>query len=279
MKYRQSIPHRDEVQLNVIHDVITKNNIVQHNMILSNAVEHNTIHLTLLLPVSSGDDPGTYMDHSEVQLIRCTASGGTFTLSFRQRTTPPISYNATALELQRTLSALPSLGPLSVFFSQDGPLPSAAQMVTRPALPPFQGEPDGGTFTNTSFVFAATPTSTPFHNSTVCSPRGTQTVVIVFDTTPGPLPSLNADYSNLLDNVNIGASVKVVVFSGGSALNGIKSIIGGSHYRLLSYLSTYRIKSSQIASPHIISYHFISYHIMKYHLICALPSAIALHDE
>ena len=168
------------------------------------------------------------MDHSEVQLMRCTASGGTFTLSFRQHTTPPISYNVTALELQRTLSSLTSLGPLSVYFTQDGPLPSSAQAVSKPTLPPFEGEPVGGSFNNISFVFAGTSTSRSSSslNSTVCSPSGTQTVVIVFDTTPGPLPALTVDYSNLLDNANIGNSVKVAVFSGGSALNGIKSITG-----------------------------------------------------
>ena len=37
-----------------------------------------------LMDCPIGDDPGTYEDHVEVQLLQCVANGGNFSLSFRQ---------------------------------------------------------------------------------------------------------------------------------------------------------------------------------------------------
>ncbi|CAN0226048.1 unnamed protein product, partial [Laminaria digitata] len=43
----------------------------------------------------TGDDPGSWGQNSEVQLITCQATNGTFTLTFRQEETDPVSASAT----------------------------------------------------------------------------------------------------------------------------------------------------------------------------------------
>jgi hypothetical protein len=46
----------------------------------------------------------------EVETIRVNASGGTFTITYGGETTTPLAYNATAVEVQEALEALPSIG-------------------------------------------------------------------------------------------------------------------------------------------------------------------------
>ena len=72
----------------------------------------------------SGDDPGTYEDHSEVQLLQCVADGGYFQLSFRQATTRPIYFNETANQVKSALQGLSTLPKVNVFFTNDGPIPA-----------------------------------------------------------------------------------------------------------------------------------------------------------
>jgi hypothetical protein len=43
---------------------------------------------------------------NEIQELHCLADNGTFQLTFRENTTMPISYNATALELQQSLEQI-----------------------------------------------------------------------------------------------------------------------------------------------------------------------------
>jgi hypothetical protein len=64
-----------------------------------------------------GDDPGTYDQSNEVQLIQCYADAGQFTLSFRQHTTHAIAFDANSDAVQAALSALPSIGAINVTFS------------------------------------------------------------------------------------------------------------------------------------------------------------------
>lgn len=68
---------------------------------------------------TTGDDPltGTEdissinpLQYNDIQRISCTADGGSFTLTFRGRTTVPIPFNAKAYELQSKLEALPTIG-------------------------------------------------------------------------------------------------------------------------------------------------------------------------
>ena len=68
-----------------------------------------------LLSCPLGNDAGVYDAVNEVQLVQCIASGGTFTISFRQYTTVPLAFNATAAQVQQALSSLPSIdGPVYV---------------------------------------------------------------------------------------------------------------------------------------------------------------------
>lgn len=50
-----------------------------------------------------GDDPGTYNQHVEVQLMVCKATDGFFSLTFRQATSERISFNSTAPQVQAIL--------------------------------------------------------------------------------------------------------------------------------------------------------------------------------
>ncbi len=70
-----------------------------------------------------GDDPHTYDDHNEVQLIKCIASSGTFTLTFRDATTPPIPFNASSGELSRILGELPTVRKVTITYKLDGTPP------------------------------------------------------------------------------------------------------------------------------------------------------------
>ena len=64
-----------------------------------------------------GDDPNTYGQVNEVQLFECAGTAGTLTLSFRQKTTLPIAYNATRQELEEALEWLTNIGDVIVLFS------------------------------------------------------------------------------------------------------------------------------------------------------------------
>lgn len=68
---------------------------------------------------------------NEVQSVSITGSpaGGTFTLSFRGRTTATIAYNATAAAVQSALELLDTIGPGNVTCT-GGPLPGSAVTVT-----------------------------------------------------------------------------------------------------------------------------------------------------
>ena len=64
-----------------------------------------------------GDDPGTWDQENELQLVRCEAEGGHFTLTFRQTTTDFIDYNATAQEVETALESLDEIDNVDVSFS------------------------------------------------------------------------------------------------------------------------------------------------------------------
>mmetsp|Transcript_23907 Transcript_23907/g.49819 ORF Transcript_23907/g.49819 Transcript_23907/m.49819 type:complete len:798 (+) Transcript_23907:179-2572(+) len=66
-----------------------------------------------------GDDPGTYDDVREVQLIRCYASSGTFTLTFRQKVTAALSWDITADELKSALESLDSISSVDVAYTRN----------------------------------------------------------------------------------------------------------------------------------------------------------------
>lgn len=67
------------------------------------------------LACPTGDDPSTAGVH-EVQSITCSATGGSFTASFRQLTTAAVAFDATAAEVQAALELLDSVVAVTVAF-------------------------------------------------------------------------------------------------------------------------------------------------------------------
>eukprot|EP00596_Hydrurales_sp_CCMP1899_P008395 CAMPEP_0119044726 /NCGR_PEP_ID=MMETSP1177-20130426/33973_1 /TAXON_ID=2985 /ORGANISM="Ochromonas sp, Strain CCMP1899" /LENGTH=632 /DNA_ID=CAMNT_0007015301 /DNA_START=493 /DNA_END=2391 /DNA_ORIENTATION=+ len=178
-----------------------------------------------------GDDPGTYNDNNEVQLLTCRATDGFFRLTFRQETTGPIYHNATVSVVAKELSQLPSTGPTSVFFIRNGALNNETLSSTHPPpLPSIQGEPVNGFFNvNNSFRFNYNITTKARLDTPVCRTDGTQTVIIQFDSTHGPLPPITSDNSQLFDTsfgLSGGGSGRIMVYSGGGTVNGLRSLPG-----------------------------------------------------
>lgn len=66
---------------------------------------------------SLGDDPGTYGQFNELQLLECQASSGTFSLRFRQESTQPIPFNATVEMIEKSLESIPTINDIEVKFS------------------------------------------------------------------------------------------------------------------------------------------------------------------
>lgn len=65
----------------------------------------------------TGDDPSTDSQVDEVQLLHCTATSGSFTLTFRQQTSSLIAFSADAATIKTSLEALSSIGMVEVSFS------------------------------------------------------------------------------------------------------------------------------------------------------------------
>lgn len=59
---------------------------------------------------NGADVPENPAQKNDQQKVTCKAGAGSFTLSFRQKTTVPIAYNANAQTIQEALEALPTLG-------------------------------------------------------------------------------------------------------------------------------------------------------------------------
>ncbi|KAJ8599458.1 hypothetical protein CTAYLR_008049 [Chrysophaeum taylorii] len=64
----------------------------------------------------TGDDPGTYGQANELQLIQCAADSGYFKLAFRRDETSAILSNATAADVEAALEALSTITNLEVAF-------------------------------------------------------------------------------------------------------------------------------------------------------------------
>jgi len=137
----------------------------------------------------TGDDPATYEQSDEVQLLECLATDGFFKLTFRQSTTPALSFNISAIDLEKALEALPTIaGDITVLFG------------------------------NASYQFQK-----------ACNPQGEHVIVIQFDSVHGPLPPLSADISMLADgfssNGNPGTGV-INIFTHGASLGNYTSVLG-----------------------------------------------------
>lgn len=181
-----------------------------------------------------GDDPATYNDHVEVQLLVCKATDGHFYINFRQASSDPIPFDATATQMQVILEAMPTLGPLSIYFSRDNLLPNSTLKIIRPALPKFEGKPVNFKFNpnrtaTANYVFNNTVSQVRVPTTPACATDGKQTIIIQFDTIHGNLPAIIPGTRLLVDNVNGNGndgSGTVKVYRDGGKVNGLTSILG-----------------------------------------------------
>ena len=74
----------------------------------------------------NGDDPSTRNDVNEVQKIRCTATAGTFTLTFRDNTTVPLWFNHTMAQMEYKLEQLYTIHRVNVEYLQSDGIAAAA---------------------------------------------------------------------------------------------------------------------------------------------------------
>jgi hypothetical protein len=138
-----------------------------------------------------GDDPMTYMDHNEVQILTCDANGGTFFLTFRNESTPPIPYTVTSYQLSKILSQLSTIKNVTVTFNLDGsPPPGTLNKTSIPPLYSYLPSEPG-------------PTQTWNINGTqLCTTSTGQSAIISFDVTPGNLPPLRLNNSYLINTLS-----------------------------------------------------------------------------
>ena len=66
-------------------------------------------HDCALLNCPTGDNPETINQYHETQTIKCQATGGSFTVSFRSVVSSAIAWNANAATIESTLSELSSV--------------------------------------------------------------------------------------------------------------------------------------------------------------------------
>lgn len=171
-----------------------------------------------------GDDPGTYDDHAEVQLLQCQADNGFFTLSFRDESTTLIPYNATLEYVYNQIQSLSSIRslPIQVYFTLDELPPNGVfTNEQKPSLP---------NVANFSLLINNTSTFMPtLLNSTICNAENnSQLVVIYFEGLPGDLPTIQVDTSLLFLADDPGV---VNVFSDGKQAYGRDSL---GNYHLFS---------------------------------------------
>lgn len=191
-----------------------------------------------LIDCVSGDDPGTYNDHSEVQLIQCRATSGNFSLSFRQFSTPILPYDITAAQLEAELSALPTIGSARVYFSYEGPPPPGVLEEMPLPRTVSEGAPAWYNFTSGN---VSVPVAPPFTynstshtvnyitGSTLCHADGTQIAMVEFTHTHGDLPAIQSNTEFLIDSASTSGflgSGKIRVLQNGQQVFGIKSIKG-----------------------------------------------------
>lgn len=145
-----------------------------------------------------GDDPGTYDDDVEVQLFRCVADEGNFTISFRDEESIVLSYNAIAEDVRKALIDLSTIqsSNLRVYFTLDYSISVLNESLSQStaSLPVNAIYSDkNGTIANP--IYQSTQQS---RMSSVCNASSdTQLVIIKFKGLHGKLPKLRSDTSNL----------------------------------------------------------------------------------
>lgn len=175
-----------------------------------------------------GDDPVTYDQNDEIQVLQCFADSGSFKLKFRQMLTDPIPANASSLFLQNALSALPTVGPCRVFYIDDAvgtKIFNTINTTSYNLADIFKKREVKGIAVSVSLPdsFSSITKTTNTYSTPACKNNG-QTIIIVFDSAHGALPPLTADTSNLkstqianpLVDVNWGGTLDDVPLSGSS---------------------------------------------------------------
>lgn len=209
----------------------------------------------------TGDDPFTYEDHVEVQLLTCHATTGSFTLSFREETTGPIFHNATADDVLDALMALPTMvaggviwqkssrnthpihqktengeqhasrnDPIRVFFKLDYDTEDGVLNWVQPTKFHPQGDPvhDVHPFM-VPREMASGLIELPSRNITTefCNQDSNQVAIVIFDAIHGDVPALKSNTAGL-GNLN-GITVEegtILVYTDGADIRGITSIKG-----------------------------------------------------
>lgn len=118
-----------------------------------------------------GDDPMTENGLPEAQEIICSATTGTFTLSFRGAETASIAFTASEMTIKAELEKLPTIGTVSVFFTDKRDAVSDSDKALK---------------------------------DKVCTATGTNRAVVTFMTEFGDLPALSAKVSTPTSVITFG---------------------------------------------------------------------------
>lgn len=187
-----------------------------------------------------GDDPGTYDDHVEIQLLQCKANAGTFSLIFRRQETVQIPFNATAAELKAILEQLPNIPKVSVYFLRDARPPDHVLNRIQPkkmlpeGTPPWVAFRDIHRNVSHHLMNISRPLfniAQPLANTPICDTNTTagQVAIISFDTVHGNLPSLTGNVTSLIDTVHgngLSGSGTIKAYNDGESVFGVVSIMG-----------------------------------------------------
>lgn len=177
-----------------------------------------------------GDDPGTYDDHQEVQLLQCVANSGNFTLSFRQEVTRLLPHTASAQQIEDALVELKTILNVNVYMATDVPPPNGTLNKIKPYYDLDDYRRYKSQYRNGTWIVDIKPT---YPNATVnasfCQSDGQQTLIVSFDYTPGDVPKIipNNEYLGDYDNFDGRPGTgKINVFADGESVNSITSIKG-----------------------------------------------------
>jgi len=133
-----------------------------------------------------GDDPMTYGQEDEMQLLSCRATEGFFRVQFRQEFSDLILWNATAEELEAGIETMSTAGDVSVVFTN-------------------------------ATLNTVTPNNST--NGTFCNTDGSNSAMITFKEVHGDLPALQLDSSRLIDSsTGVSLSGELRIATDGAAL-------------------------------------------------------------
>lgn len=139
-----------------------------------------------------GDNPETRNDVNEVQTLVCTATSGTFALTFRENTTALISFDTTLSEFEYDLQLLRTIRKVSVTSGTSGLPDGWDDFQRRRRLT--AGDPTGQPTGQPSVQPSRQPLA---YDNRICTSSGNVTLYIEFETEFGDLPLLTLETNNL----------------------------------------------------------------------------------